>query len=92
MLVLSRRRGERIVIGPNIELTVIEVHGDKVRLGFTAPSDVPIHREEVYRRIAAERTAQDSGISQQPSFYQHDDPVGESGSAVEHVDQTAPCG
>jgi len=52
MLVLSRKLGESIVIGNGITVTVIEVHGERVRLGFSAPADVPIHREELQRKIA----------------------------------------
>ena len=51
MLVLSRKRDEKIVIGENIVITVIEVRGDKVRLGIEAPSDVPVHRQEVFDAI-----------------------------------------
>jgi carbon storage regulator len=51
MLVLSRRRGERIVIGPNIELTVVDIGENRVRLAVDAPRDVFVHREEVYQRI-----------------------------------------
>lgn len=47
MLVLSRKRDERIVIGDNIVITVVEVRGDKVRLGIEAPAEVPVHRQEV---------------------------------------------
>ena len=47
MLVLSRKLGEKIVIGDNIVITVVEVRGDKVRLGIEAPSEVPVHRQEV---------------------------------------------
>ena len=54
MLVLSRKRGERIVIGPNIELTVVDIRGSRVRLAVDAPPDVSIHREEIYRRIQDE--------------------------------------
>jgi len=54
MLVLSRKRGERIVIGPNIELTVVDIRGNKVRLAVDAPRDVSIHRQEVYQRIQDE--------------------------------------
>ena len=57
MLVLSRKRDERIVIGENIVITVVEVRGDKVRLGIEAPSEVPVHRQEVLdamRRQAAD--------------------------------------
>lgn len=51
MLVLSRKVNESIVIADNIVITVIEVRGDKVRLGVEAPKDVPVHREEVYEAI-----------------------------------------
>jgi carbon storage regulator len=51
MLVLSRKENERIVIGDNIEVTVIAIRGDRVKLGFRGPDNVPIHREEVFRRI-----------------------------------------
>jgi carbon storage regulator len=51
MLVLSRKKDERIIIGDNIEVTVIEIRGDRVKLGFVGPQEVPIHREEVFRRI-----------------------------------------
>lgn len=51
MLVLSRKIGERIRIGENVTLTVVRIHGDKVRLGIEAPGDVVIHREEVYQRL-----------------------------------------
>ena len=51
MLVLSRKKNERIVIGDEIVLTVLSIKGDKVRLGIEAPRDLPVHREEVYRLI-----------------------------------------
>lgn len=51
MLVLSRRPNESIVIDEKIVITVIEIRGDKVRLGIEAPRDVPIHRSEVYEAI-----------------------------------------
>jgi len=52
MLVLSRKCGEKIVIpDQNIILTVLEVRGDRVRLGIEAPAAVPVHREEIWRRI-----------------------------------------
>ena len=50
MLVFSRRIGETVMIGPDIEVTVLKVQGSIVRLGFTAPLDVPVHRREVYER------------------------------------------
>jgi len=51
MLVLSRKRGEAIVIAGNIEVTVLEVRGERVKLGIRSPAEVPIHRQEVYRKI-----------------------------------------
>ena len=55
MLVLSRARGEQIIIGGNITVTVLEVRGDKVRLGFDGPAEVPIHRQEVQQRVQQDR-------------------------------------
>jgi carbon storage regulator len=54
MLVLSRKLGERIVIGLNIKLTVVDIRGNKVRLAIDAPRDVSIHRQEIYQRIQDE--------------------------------------
>lgn len=53
MLVLSRQRDEEIVIGGNIVVTVVDIRGDKVRLGITAPKDMPVHRKEVQDAIEA---------------------------------------
>ena len=66
MLVLSRKKDEKIVIGDNITLMVIEIRGDKVRLGIDAPRDVAVHREEVYEAIKREtgQTQADSGQTQ----------------------------
>ena len=55
MLVLSRQPDEKIIIGDNIVITIIEVRGDKVRIGITAPKDVTVHREEVYEAIKREK-------------------------------------
>jgi carbon storage regulator len=51
MLVLSRKRNESVVIAENIVITVVEVRGDKVRLGIQAPRDVPVHRSEILASI-----------------------------------------
>ena len=51
MLVLSRRKGESVIINDNIQVTVVELRGDKVRLGIEAPPEVPVHRQEVYNLI-----------------------------------------
>ncbi len=55
MLVLSRKQSQRIRIGDDIEVTVVAIRGDRVKLGIVGPQDVPIHREEIYQRMAAER-------------------------------------
>lgn len=62
MLVLSRKKDEKIVIGDSITLMVIEIRGDKVRLGIEAPRDVTVHREEVYEAIKRENSS-DSAAS-----------------------------
>lgn len=54
MLVLSRQRDETIMIGDEIEVTVVDIRGDKVRLGINAPQDIPVHRREVYEAIQRE--------------------------------------
>ncbi|PHQ80921.1 MAG: carbon storage regulator [Phycisphaera sp.] len=54
MLVLSRQRDETIMIGDNIEITVVDIRGDKVRLGITAPTQIAVHRKEVYDAIRKE--------------------------------------
>jgi len=55
MLVLTRKVGERIVIGDSIVLTVVRIQGDKVRLGIDAPQEVSIHREEIHDQISRGR-------------------------------------
>ena len=54
MLVLSRQRDETIMIGDDVEITVVDIRGDKVRLGITAPPRIAVHRKEVYEAIKAE--------------------------------------
>ncbi|TVQ31743.1 MAG: carbon storage regulator [Phycisphaeraceae bacterium] len=54
MLVLSRQRDETIMIGDDIEITVVDIRGDKVRLGITAPTRIAVHRKEVYEAIREE--------------------------------------
>ena len=56
MLVLSRKKYQKILIGDDIEIVVVEIRGDKVHLGITAPKEVPVHREEVYDKINRPRT------------------------------------
>ena len=57
MLVLSRKKNESIVIDNNIVITVVEIRGDKIRLGIVAPKDVPVHRQEVYDAIHGQNSA-----------------------------------
>jgi carbon storage regulator len=54
MLVLSRTRDESIIIGDNVVVTVVDVRGDKVKLGIEAPQDISVHRREVYEAIRRE--------------------------------------
>ena len=54
MLVLSRHRDESIMIGDDVVITVVDIRGDKVRLGIDAPQHVPVHRQEVYEAIKRE--------------------------------------
>jgi len=58
MLVLSRKKNESIVIDDTITITVVEIRGDKVRLGIQAPKEVPVHRSEVHAAIHSEQQAQ----------------------------------
>ena len=57
MLVLSRQRDQTIVIGDDVEITVVDIRGDKVRLGINAPPEIPVHRKEVYEAIKRENRA-----------------------------------
>lgn len=57
MLILTRRVGEKLRIGDDVEVAVLRTRGPQVRIGVNAPDDVAIHREEIYHRIQAERSA-----------------------------------
>lgn len=67
MLVLSRKTDERIIIGDEITITVIEIRGDKVRLGIDAPKHVSVHREEVYDAIKEENISKEQVLRQEAS-------------------------
>ena len=62
MLVLSRKRDEDIVIGGTVVIRVVDIRGDKVRLGIEAPAEMPVHRREVWEAIERERRNKDEGF------------------------------
>jgi carbon storage regulator len=66
MLVLSRKKDESIVINDDITIVVVEIRGDKVRLGVEAPKEVPVHRREVYEAIVRGESGEPSSRSSQP--------------------------
>jgi len=65
MLVLSRQRDESIMIGDNVEIIIVDVRGDKVRLGITAPKEIPVHRREIYDAIQREKAEKKEAEKQQ---------------------------
>ena len=65
MLVFSRKQGQSVLIGDNIVVTVLSRHGEDIKLGFEAPIEVPVHREEISRLIAAE-DASDNRVATLP--------------------------
>ena len=67
MLVLSRKKNESIVINDNITIVVVEVRGDKVRLGIDAPKEVPVHRKEIYNAIRAGEKRKEFANSAKPA-------------------------
>ena len=65
MLVLSRQRDESIMIGDDVEIIIVDVRGDKVRLGITAPKEIPVHRREIYDAIQREKKQKGESQEQQ---------------------------
>ena len=61
MLALSRKKGESLIINNNIEVMVLETHGDQVKIGISAPKEVPIYRKEVYLQIQKEN--EEAGVT-----------------------------
>lgn len=62
MLILTRRVGEKLIIGENVTVTVLGVRGSQVRIGINAPRDVTVNREEIYERILKERKTLNGGL------------------------------
>jgi len=73
MLVLSRRLNEAVRIGEDIEVQIVEIRSDRVRLGITAPVEVPVHREEVYERKRSERRRSERTTSRMPKVHANGD-------------------
>lgn len=68
MLILTRRINETLNIGDDVQVTVLGIKGNQVRIGINAPRDVPVHREEIYQRIKREeRMSADGGAADEPS-------------------------
>jgi len=65
MLVLSRQKDESIMIGDEVEITIVDVRGDKVRLGITAPRRISVHRREIYDAIQREKAEKEASQNDQ---------------------------
>ena len=66
MLVLSRQRDESIIIADNIKITIVDIRGDKVRLGIDAPKEIPVHRQEVFDAIQRENDQENAEAAPAP--------------------------
>jgi len=67
MLILTRRIGETLNIGDEVQVTVLGIKGNQVRIGINAPKDVPVHREEIYERIKLEQAANSESSRPMPA-------------------------
>jgi carbon storage regulator len=73
MLVLSRQKDESIMIGDDVKVTIVDVRGDKVRLGITAPTTISVHRMEIYEAIQREKAEKAGGAA--PKDQSHNNEV-----------------
>lgn len=78
MLVLSRQKDESIMIGDDVKITIVDVRGDKVRLGITAPKEIPVHRMEIYEAIQREK-AEAKAAEEKPEKVAEKHPESEPG-------------
>ncbi len=79
MLVLSRQRDESIMIGDDVEIIIVDVRGDKVRLGITAPKNIPVHRREIYDAIQREKEESRKQQEKEPQKQEEKEPQTQRG-------------
>ena len=89
MLILTRRIGETLMVGDEVSLTVLGVKGNQVRIGVNAPKEIPVHREEIYRRIQNEKN---HGKSCEQLSYEQDHHGHKHHNDHEHMDHRGCCG
>ena len=91
MLVLSRRKDESIMIGDDVEIVIVDVRGDKVRLGITAPKSIPVHRREIYEAIQREKSQeQEKKAQKQPEKQPQEEPEKEPGKQPQEKPEKDP--
>ncbi|MFQ6036430.1 MAG: carbon storage regulator CsrA [Sedimentisphaerales bacterium] len=91
MLVLSRQRDESIMIGDDVKITIVDVRGDKVRLGIEAPKEIPVHRMEIYEAIQREKKEKQAQEQpeKQPEKTAQKEPGKEPGKQLQQPEKAA---